>query len=250
MTNTDNKSILILGAKSDIGKAIFQKFAKEGYKLILAARKPHLEDLKKEVTDLKIRYNIETTIAEFDLLDFNSHTNFYNSLEIKPEGVIAIAGYLGNQEKAQIDFNEAKIIIDTNYTGYVSILNIISNDFEKRGSGFIIGISSVAGDRGRKSNYYYGSSKAAFSTYLSGLRNRLYSKGIKVLTIKPGFVKTKMIDNMETSTLLTASPKEVADDIYKAFIKGKDIIYTKWFWRYIMMIIRYIPERIFKKLSI
>ena len=251
MTNTINKkTILILGAKSDIGKVVFQKFAKEGYNLILAARKPHLEDLKKEVTDLKIRYNIETTIAEFDLLDFSSHNDFYNSLEIKPEGVIAVAGYLGDQEKCETNFEEAKKIIDTNYTGYVSILNIIANDFEKRGSGFIIGISSVAGDRGRKSNYYYGSSKAAFSTYLSGLRNRLFSKGIKVLTVKPGFVKTKMIQGMKTSALLTATPKEVAEDIYKAFIKGKDIIYTKWFWKFVMMIIKSIPEKIFKKLSI
>jgi len=178
-----NKTTLILGAKSDIGKALFQKFAKEGFNLILAARKPHLEDLKKEVTDLKIRYNIETTIAEFDLLDFNSHNNFYNSLEIKPDVVIAVAGYLGDQEKAEINFTEAKKIIDTNYTGYVSILNIISNDFEKRENGFIIGISSVAGDRGRKSNYYYGSSKAAFTTYLSGLRNKLFLCRILLLVL-------------------------------------------------------------------
>jgi len=245
-----NKTTLILGAKSDIGKALFQKFAKEGFNLILAARKPHLEDLKKEVTDLKIRYNIETTIAEFDLLDFNSHNNFYNSLEIKPDVVIAVAGYLGDQEKAEINFTEAKKIIDTNYTGYVSILNIISNDFEKRENGFIIGISSVAGDRGRKSNYYYGSSKAAFTTYLSGLRNKLFNRGIKILTVKPGFVKTKMISDIKTSALLTATPKEVAEDIYKAFVKNKDVIYTKWFWKYIMLIIKHIPEMIFKKLSI
>ena len=245
-----NKSILILGAKSDIAKAVFQKFAKEGYNLILAARKAHLEDLKKESTDLKIRYNIETTIKEFDLLNFSSHKDFYNSLEIRPNGVIAVAGYLGDQEKSETDFDEAKIIIDTNYTGYVSILNIVANDFEERGSGFIIGISSVAGDRGRKSNYYYGSSKAAFTTYLSGLRNRLFKKGIKVLTVKPGFVKTKMIDKMETPALLTATTKEVAEDIYKGFIKNKDVIYTKWFWKYVMLIIKHIPEMIFKRLSI
>jgi len=164
--------------------------------------------------------------------------------------VIAVAGYLGDQEKAEINFTEAKKIIDTNYTGYVSILNIISNDFEKRENGFIIGISSVAGDRGRKSNYYYGSSKAAFTTYLSGLRNKLFNRGIKILTVKPGFVKTKMISDIKTSALLTATPKEVAEDIYKAFVKNKDVIYTKWFWKYIMLIIKHIPEMIFKKLSI
>jgi len=140
--------------------------------------------------------------------------------------------------------------MDTNYTGVVSLFNIIANDFEKRKSGFIVGISSVAGDRGRKSNYIYGSAKAAFTAYLSGLRNRLYDAQVHVLTVKPGFVSTKMTEGMDLPEKLTAQPEEVAEDIYKAQQKGKNVLYTKWIWRWMMLIIRSIPEFQFKKMSI
>ena len=100
-------------------------------------------------------------------------------------------GYLGEQKVSELSFKETQIVIDSNYTGNVSILNIIANDFEKRGHGFICGVSSVAADRGRKSNYIYGSAKAGFTAYLSGLRNRLYNAKVHVLTVHPGFVATK-----------------------------------------------------------
>ena len=121
---------------------------------------------------------------------------------------------------------------------------------EKNKNGFIVGVSSVAGDRGRKANYIYGSSKAAFSAYLSGLRNRLFESKIQVLTVKPGFVATKMTDGLDLPEKLTAQPEEVAKDIFVAQQKGKDILYTKGIWRLIMLIIKHIPEFIFKKLSI
>ena len=140
--------------------------------------------------------------------------------------------------------------MDTNYTGLVSILNIVANDFEKNKNGFIVGISSVAGDRGRKSNFIYGSAKAAFATYLSGLRNRLFNLNVHVLTVKPGFVETKMTEGLNLPVKLTAKTEEVANDIFKAQQKGKNVIYTKWFWRYIMLIIKNIPEFYFKKMSI
>ena len=157
---------------------------------------------------------------------------------------------MGDQQRAQKDFKEAKKIIDTNYTGIVSIFNIIANVFEKRKSGFIVGISSVAGDRGRKSNYIYGSAKAALTAYLSGLRNRLYGSKVHVMTVKPGFVDTKMTKGMDLPEKLTAKPKEVAKDIYIAQQKGKDILYTKWIWKWIMLIIKIIPEWKFKGMSI
>ena len=165
-------------------------------------------------------------------------------------GVISVVGYLGDQEKAQIDYKEAQKIMDTNYTGVVSILNIFANAFEKNKNGFIVAISSVAGDRGRKSNFIYGSAKSALTTYLSGLRNRLFNSNVHVLTVKPGFVATKMTEGLDLPKKLTAKPEEVAQDIFKAQQKGKNVLYTKWFWRWIMLIIKNVPEFQFKKMSI
>jgi hypothetical protein len=240
--------ILIVGAKSDIAKAIAKRYAQNGYNLYLAARK--VEELEEFAKDIAIRTQQEVKCFELDILDYESHQAFYDQFEEKPIGVIFAVGYLGDQIKAQSDFSEAKKIIDTNFTGAVSLLNIIANDFEKREKGFIIGISSVAGDRGRKSNYLYGSAKAGFAAYLSGLRNRLYRANVYILTVKPGFVATKMTEGRNLPNKLTAQPEEVEKDIYKAQQKEKDIIYTKWFWRYIMLIIKLIPEKIFKRMNL
>lgn len=240
--------LLIIGAKSDIAMAVAREYAKHGYNIYLAAR--NVNTLEDFVSDITTRTQSKVKLIELDILDCDDHQSFYEKLEEKPLGVVSAVGYLGNQEKAQSDFSEAKKIIDTNYTGVMNLLNIIANDFEKRRSGFIVGISSVAGDRGRKSNYLYGAAKAAFSTYLSGLRNRLYESQVHVLTVKPGFVATKMTEGMDLPEKLTAQPEEVAEDIYKAQQRGKNIIYTKWMWRWIMLIIRNIPEFLFKKMSI
>jgi short-subunit dehydrogenase len=240
--------ILIIGAKSDIAKAVARKYAKEGYDLYLAAR--GVDELEEFAQDVTIRSQRVVKLAELDILDHQSHQAFYDKLEEKPLGVISAIGYLGEQEKAQLDFSEAQRIIDTNYTGIVSLFNIIANDFEKRRSGFLVGISSVAGDRGRKSNYIYGSAKAAFTAYLSGLRNRLYDAQVQVLTVKPGFVATKMTKGLDLPEKLTAQPQDVAEDIYEAQQKGKNVLYTKWIWRWVMLIIGHIPEFQFKKMSI
>jgi short-subunit dehydrogenase len=240
--------ILIIGAKSDIAKAVAREYAKHGYDLYLAAR--GVEELTVLAQDIHTRTQREVHLLELDILDFDSHQAFYDSIEEKPLGVISAVGYLGDQKNAQSDFAEAKKIIATNYTGVVSLFNIIANDFEAKRNGFMVGISSVAGDRGRKSNYLYGSAKAALSTYLSGLRNRLYETQVHVLTVKPGFVATKMTEDMDLPEKLTAQPEEVAQDIFAAQQKGKNVLYTKWIWKWIMMIIRNIPEFQFKKMSI
>ena len=137
-----------------------------------------------------------------------------------------------------------------NYVGAVSILNIIAAKYVEAGKGVIVGISSVAGERGRQSNFFYGSAKAGFTAYLSGLRNRLFPKNVHVLTVKPGFVATKMTENMVTPKPVTATPDEVANAIYTAVEKKKNVIYVKWMWRWIMLIIRSIPESMFKKLKL
>ena len=242
------KYALIIGAKSDIAKALAHTFASKDYSLYLAGRNiTELEDFKK---DLSIRYNVNIELKEFDVVAFDTHQVFYDSLEVKPTVSILSSGYMNEQDICQNDFTEALNTINVNYTGCVSILNIIANDYELKKEGDIIGISSVAGDRGRKTNYIYGSSKAAFSSYLSGLRNRLFTSGVHVLTVKPGFVYTKMTEDLELPAKLTAQPQQIADAIYNAFTKKTNVLYSKSIWRIIMLIITNIPESIFKRLSI
>ncbi len=242
------KYALVLGATSDIAKALAHQYGSVGYHLILASRNcERLEPVKK---DLQIRHNIEVELVEFDALDTESHPAFYQNLSHAPELIICAFGYLGDQKKAESDFAEAEMILHTNYTGAVSILNVVANDFEQRKTGAIIVIGSVAGDRGRQSNYFYGSAKAGLHAYVSGLRNRLVKSKVKVITIKPGFTYTRMTEGIDMPPALTAQPEEVAKDIYNGHRKNKDVIYTKWFWRFIMGIIILIPERIFKKLNL
>lgn len=240
--------VLIVGAKSDIAKAIAREYAKNGYDLYLGAR--DVNELESFASDIRIRTGKNVELLELDILDFESHQVFYEKLEEKPVGLISAVGFLGEQEIAQSDFMESKKIIDSNYTGLVSLFNIVANNFEERRSGFLVGISSVAGERGRKSNYIYGSAKAAFTVYLSGLRNRLYNAGVQVLTVKPGFVATNMTKDMDLPEKLTAQPKEVAEKVFKAQQKGKNIIYTKWIWKWIMLFIKMIPENQFKKMNL
>lgn len=240
--------VLIVGAKSDMAKATARHYAENGYDLYLASRQSH--ELEAFASDINIRTQQTATCIELDILDYASHEPFYQSLNEKPVGVISAVGYMGKQEDVQSNLEETQKTINTNYTGIVSLFNIIADDFEKRKSGFIVGISSVAGDRGRKSNYIYGSAKAAFSAYLSGLRNRLHQANVHVLTVKPGFVATKMTAGLDLPEKLTAQPQEVAKDIFNAQQKGQNTLYTKWMWKWIMMIIRNIPEWQFKKMDI
>ena len=241
-------TVLILGAGSDMAVAIARQFAGEKYDIQLAAR--NADSLYALKQDLQIRHHVQATVRAFDATDFESHPAFYASLPVKPDVTICVFGYLGDQEKAQSDWSEATRIINTNYTGAVSILNIVADDYAARGTGTIIGISSVAGERGRQSNYIYGSAKAGFTAYLSGLRNRLFHKGVHVLSVQPGFVYTRMTENLTLPPLLTAQPQQVALSVFKAAKAKKNVVYTKWFWRYIMFIIKNVPEGIFKKLKL
>ncbi|NKB25133.1 MAG: SDR family oxidoreductase [Kiritimatiellae bacterium] len=240
--------VLILGATSDIAKALANEYAQHGYDLYLATRQS--DRLDPDIKDISIRYQVNVKAFEFDATAFETHASFYNELDPQPDGVICVFGYLGDQKKGEKMFSEAHKIIDVNHTGAISILEKIAADFEHQKRGFIIGISSVAGDRGRQSNYLYGSAKAGFSAYLSGLRNRLFKSGIHVLTVKPGFVATKMTASLKLPPFLTAQPDTTAKAIYKAHIKKKDVLYVTGIWWWIMTFIRYIPEPIFKRLGL
>lgn len=241
-------TVLILGASSDMAVAIAKKFASEGFDIQLAAR--NSSRLQPLQSDLSIRHNITATLHEFDAERTESHEAFFSSLQPRPDITICVFGYLGEQKKAESDWKECSRIIQVNYTGAVSILNLVANAYADDGRGIIAGISSVAGERGRQSNYFYGSAKAGFTAYLSGLRNRLFHHKVHVLSVQPGFVYTRMTEGMPLPKPLTAKPEEVASVIYKAILKKKNVVFVKWFWRWIMLIIKSIPEFMFKKLKL
>ncbi len=240
--------VLILGASSDVAVACAHRFAKEKYDLFLAGR--DADQLNILANDIAIKHGVKTQAVIFDALLFDEHASFYASLNPKPEIAICVFGLLGDQSISAKDWTSCKMVIDSNFTGAASILNVIANDFEERKSGVIVGISSVAGERGRQSNYIYGSAKAGFTAYLSGLRNRLLTSGVHVVTVKPGFINTRMTENLKLPKPITAQPIQLGDAIFNAVNKKRNVIYVLPVWSLIMLIIRNVPEGIFKKLKL
>lgn len=239
---------LILGARSDMAMAIAHRFAKEGYDIQLAAR--NADGLATDTSDIQLRYQVAVTQHEFDALDTASHDAFVEHLSVLPDIAVCAVGYMGEQAENERDTQAASLVMRSNYEGPASILAVLANRFEQRGSGCLVGISSVAGERGRATNYVYGSAKAGFTSFLSGLRNRLAKKGVHVVTVLPGFVATKMTDGMDLPTKLTAQPEQVASAVLTSVKKKQNIIYVKPIWQLIMMIIRNIPEQVFKGMKI
>ena len=238
--------MLILGANSDIALAAARTFAeKQGAHITLASR--NVETLEKRANDIALRYQVPARAVRFDALDIAGHHAFYDALDPKPDVVLLAFGLLTEQQEAQKDFPQAKAMLDVNYTGAASILEIVAADFERKGRGSIIAIASPAGMRGRKSNYFYGAAKGALKIYLGGLRHRLFAAGVHVCTVQPGFVATKMTEGLDLPEKLTATPEQVAADIHKAWKKKKDVVYTRWFWRWIMLIIVHLPGFVFKR---
>jgi decaprenylphospho-beta-D-erythro-pentofuranosid-2-ulose 2-reductase len=239
--------ILILGATSDIATAVAHQFARNKFDVVVAGR--NVEQLSKLAADIRIRHNVNSQAVLFDAAAFDQH----RSLDVvinQSDVVLCAFGYLGDQATSRTSWSESYNVITSNFTGAVSVLNRVGEIFSKRKHGSIIGISSVAGERGRGSNYIYGSSKAGLTAYLSGLRNYLFQFGVHVLTVQPGFVKTKMTEGLPLPKPVTAMPEKVALDIFNAYKKKKNVIYTLWMWRWIMLIIKLIPEGIFKKLKL
>jgi short-subunit dehydrogenase len=243
-------SVLILGAASDIGLAIAHEFAREKASVILAARSPNR--LETDAVDLGVRYpgGAGVTLIEFDVLRTDRHGAFLDGLKRLPDIVVCVVGLLGDQKVTETDPAQAELIFQTNFNAPALMLDAVATRMHSRGAGTIIGISSVAGDRGRASNYIYGSAKAGFTAFLSGLRNRLAKKGVQVITVKPGFVRTKMTAGMKLPNALTAAPQEVGAAVLAACQKKRDVIYVRPVWWVIMTIIRSIPEVIFKRLSL
>ena len=241
------KTILIIGGTSDIGNAVARKFACKGFNIQLAGR--NIQNVKLISKDIEIRYQVQATFYELDILKFDSFKTFLSNLSILPDVVVCATGLLGNQENDEKNIFASKVIMNTNFIGPSLLLGEVAELFKNRGYGTIIGISSVAGDRGRGSNYIYGSSKSGFTSFLSGLRNKLSPDGVDVITVKPGFVRTKMTAHLQLPGLLTSNVEEVANTIFHGYSKNKEVIYVKKIWLLIMFVIKLIPENIFKKLN-
>ena len=242
------KAVLILGGTSDIARAMALAFAKRGWTIRLAGRA--LPELQREADDISARTGRAVTVHQFDVLSTASFTAFADALPGLPDVVISVVGLLGDQTRAETDLDHAAEIMRSNYEGPALIISLFADRFRTRGHGAIVGISSVAGDRGRGSNYVYGSAKAGFTAFLSGLRNRLAASGIHVMTVKPGFVRTRMTEHMKLPPIITATPDEVGEGVFAGLDRRKDVIYVRPIWVLVMLIIRMIPERIFKRLKL
>lgn len=249
MTDTTSETWLILGATSSMARALARKLAARGANLLLAGR--DMTDLQASAADCRLR---GARLAEALHFDARNPDTFQPILDrmAELEGIPNAAVFVGSMPpQEEIDADPAMLdgVVADSHTGPARLLHGLAPMLEERGAGTIVGVGSVAGDRGRVGNYVYGSSKAGFATYMSGLRNRLTRSGAHAITVKPGFVDTAMTWGLD-GMFLVAPPEAVADAILKAVEKKKNVIYTPFFWRYIMMIIRSVPEPIFKKLSI
>ncbi len=244
------QKILIIGATSAIAKATARCFAERGDQLYLLARdQERLSDL---ANDLRIRGASAVAYAPFDAQALEQHQNLLDQAIAELDGldrVLVAHGTLSNQPACEQSIELTLQELHINALSVITLLTPLANYFEQQQRGCIAVISSVAGDRGRQSNYIYGTAKGAVSIFLQGLRNRLAKSGVHVLTIKPGFVNTPMTAAFKKGALW-AEPETIAAGIIKAINKQKDVVYLPVWWHYIMLIIRAIPERIFKRLSL
>lgn len=242
-------NILIIGATSAIAKAVAKRYAAQGASFMLLARNQQaLDDLS---SDLLARGAVEVACKQADFSSEQCVTVLQETLTgmCCIDLVLIAHGVLGEQETFQQDWQALQAMLYVNSTSTLSMLTVLANHMEQQKTGTIAVISSVAGDRGRASNYAYGASKAIVNTFLQGLRARMSRVGVHVLNIKPGFVDTPMTAFVEKKGLLWAQPEDIAAGIENAVTKRKAEVYLPWFWRIIMGIIVAIPTKVFNKLN-
>ena len=239
----------VLGASSDIAQALLPWIAPDTEDLYLTARQPQkLSPIKEQ---LEASAFCRVHLLELDVLDFGQSQKKIETLFRSPiELFICMPGYAPKSKAGWVEAEETARIINTNYTALVLLLNQAAVRMERQKKGMIVAVSSVAGERCRKKHYLYGSAKAAFTAYLSGLRSRLYPSGVHVMTVLPGLVQTKMLDAKKYPLLLTVSPQKAAKYIYKGIRNKKDVLYITWLWRWLVLALRFLPEGCFKRLGI
>ena len=245
------QKILIIGATSAMAEAVARRYAARKANVYLLAR--NAGRLATIAADLEIRGAASVHTATFDANDRSSYEELLDAAHraLGSFDIVLLAhGSYGDQKTSEASAEEAVHEFQVNTLSTVALLTILANRMERQGSGTLALISSVAGDRGRPSNYVYGSSKAAVSTFSEGLRARLHKKGVHVLTIKPGMVDTPMTEGLDLPQLLVANPEDVASDIVRAVDRHSDVLYTPWYWRYVMWVIIHMPRKVFKKLDL
>jgi decaprenylphospho-beta-D-erythro-pentofuranosid-2-ulose 2-reductase len=245
------KNIVIIGATSAIASTCAREWLSPQARFVLVAR--HAERLQQVADDLRARGAAHVSCVPLDIDRLDEHeavvqqcVETLGTLDI----VLVAPGTLPDQRACETDVALAVREFTTNATSVIALLTRYANVLETQRGGTLAVISSVAGERGRPSNYLYGSAKAALSTFCEGLRVRLRRVGARVVTIKPGFVATPMTAGLPLPGPLVATPEQVARDIARAVARGRDVLYTPWFWAPIMLIIRSIPKRIFNRLSL
>jgi short-subunit dehydrogenase len=244
------RRVLILGATSAIAQETAKLLARDGDRLFLVALET--ERLEFVARDLAIRSGQEVGRLSADLNDFAGHDAILDEATRALDGLdtlLVAYGVLGDEARSQVSYADADLVLRTNFLSAVSLLTRAAQRFEAQGKGTLVAITSVAGDRGRQSNYVYGASKAGLGVFMQGLRNRMFGRGVRVLTVKPGMVDTPMTAHMEKG-LLFSQPETIARGIHRAIRRGKDVVYLPWFWRIVMGVIRTIPEPVFKRMRL
>jgi hypothetical protein len=237
------RPVLLLGAGSDIGLALAHKLAARGRPVQLAARRP--EALEPEASDISLRHGVEATVHRYDAADIEGAGAFLDALPETPGVVVSAVGLLGDQAETQDRPDRIAEIVTANFTGPAVALEAAAARLVRLpGDTAVIGIGSVAGDRGRARNYWYGAAKAGLETMLSGLRQRYAGSNLLVMTVKPGFVATSMTEGMDLPAPLTLSPDAQADLILRALDRRRPVA-VHWKWRLVMGVIRNLPEFVF-----
>jgi len=237
-----NKTVLILGANSDVAKQCILQYVAKGFFIIAASRNTNSLEIFIQQNNI----NSKVSVLSFDVADFDSHQKFYDQVPIKPHLVVYAAGFLVDNEKALRDFQGAQQMMTVNYMGAVSILNIIAMDESNKNLERIIGLSSLSGVRGRKSNFVYGSTKAAFTTYLAGLRQELVKRNITVNVLVSGYINTKINAGLDLNKSLLMEPDYVAKHIVNA--GNSFTIVPNFKWKLIYFILKILPESLVAKL--
>jgi short-subunit dehydrogenase len=242
---------LVLAASSSVSRAFARLAAAEGASVILAGR--DLDDLEATAADIRIRTGRPAAVLPFDAADIEGHAAFVDRCWAEAGerrlSVFSACGTMPDQAAIDADFSLAERTVVANYTGVMSVLSRLAPGLERQRGGQVVVLGSVAGDRGRKKNYVYGSAKAGLHAYLQGLAARLHAAGVAVVTVKPGFLDTAMTYGLP-GMFLVASPEACARACLRAARRGGGTVYFPGFWRVIMAIIRAIPDALFKRLSI
>ncbi len=241
------RPVLVLGARSDIGLAIAHRLAAAGHPIQLAARQPAA--LETDRGDMALRHGVEVTTHAYDALELDAIDDLFVGLPAQPGIVVCVIGLLGDQAETEGNAHKARFVVETNFLGPALVLEAAAQRLAALDEATaIVGISSVAGDRGRAKNYWYGASKAGFTAALSGLRQKYARSRLHVMTVKPGFVATKMTEGMDLIGPLTAQPDDIAKLVQDGLRRRRQVI-TPFRWWVVMSVIRAVPEKIFMKMK-